>query len=199
MKVITVTDGEFGENCYIVNHDGFLYVIDPGIDFEAVKRTITQEALPVKAVFLTHGHYDHVFSIAGFNNSTVYAHAAEQALLEDPAINLSAYTGTPLCVKPVNYYRGENFTMDGFEFIHTPGHTAGCVVIKNGDILFSGDTLFYDTVGRTDLPTGDSKVLQKSLKKFDAFDKNLMVYPGHGEAFILGDAYKRNFFLKKNA
>lgn len=198
MRILTVTDNQYGENCYIVLLNDFIYIIDPGIDIAAVKTVIERERLPVKAVFLTHGHYDHTISACSFGNTPIYAHATERELLEDPAINLSSYTGSPVSVKPVNYYNGETYSMDGFEFIHTPGHTAGCVVIKIDNSLFSGDTLFGDTVGRTDLPTGDSKILQKSLKLFDAFDKNLMVYPGHGEEFLLGDAYKQNYFLRKN-
>lgn len=197
MRIFTVTDSEFGENCYIIAKEKYLYVIDPGIDYDAIAQVINNAKLPVKSVFLTHGHYDHVFSIKNFGNIPVYAHEAEKKLLEDPALNLSEHIGTPFSIKGINYYGGDRNTIDGFEILSTPGHTAGCVVISIDGCLFSGDTLFYDTVGRTDLPTGDSKALQKSMKLFDSFDKNIKVYPGHGGSFILGDAYKTNYFLQR--
>src|ERR1035437_1994621 len=198
MEIATITDGEFGENCYVVADNGCLYVIDPGVDYDGIKAAIDKCQLPVKYVFLTHGHYDHTFSVKNFDKSIIYAHADEKGLLNDAAQNLSEFTGTPFSINGINYYSGGRYMIDGIEITHTPGQTAGCVVIKMGNSLFSGDTLFYDTVGRTDLPSGDPKILQKSLKLFDSFDKSLNVYPGHGAPFVLGDAYKINYFLKKN-
>ena len=198
MDIQTVTDREFGENSYIAADKGGLIVIDPGIDYYAINAAIKSTGLPIKYVFLTHGHYDHTFSVSNFDKTRVYAHSAEKPLLEDPSKNLSAFTGTPFSVEGINYYGGQKHIIDDIEITHTPGHTAGCVVIKIEDSLFCGDTLFYDTVGRTDLPSGDPKILQESLKLFDSFDKSLNVYPGHGAPFVLGDAYKINYFLKKN-
>ncbi len=198
MDIQTVTDREFGENSYIVSGDGALYVIDPGIDYDAVNDAVKRTGLPVKYVFLTHGHYDHTFSVRNFKGTQVYAHSAEKPLLEDASKNLSAFTGKPFSIEGINYYDGQNHTIDDIEITHTPGHTAGCVVIRIKDSLFSGDTLFYDTVGRTDLPGGDPEALKRSLLLFDKFDKNLKVYPGHGAPFILGDAYKINFYLRRN-
>lgn len=197
MKITVITDADYAENCYLVEHENHAYIIDPGAAIEAVKSAVSNTPLPLKAIFLTHGHYDHTFSAGSLENIPIYAHVNEKMLLEDASINLSAYTGSPVTLDSVIYFSADRHDIDGFEFIHTPGHTAGCVVIKIGDSLFSGDTLFYDTIGRTDLPTGDPKAMQKSLKIFNGFDKGLMVYPGHGEPFLLGDAYKINYFLKR--
>jgi glyoxylase-like metal-dependent hydrolase (beta-lactamase superfamily II) len=199
MDIQTVTDREFGENSYIIADNGALYVIDPGADYNAVNEAVKRTGLPVKYVLLTHGHYDHTFSVRDFNGVKVFAHSEEKPLLEDASKNLSEFTGKPFSINNINYYSGQKHSIDDIEITHTPGHTAGCVVIKIKDSLFSGDTLFYDTIGRTDLPTGDPVIMRESLRLFDSFDKNLKVYPGHGDPFILGDAYKINFYLKKNS
>jgi glyoxylase-like metal-dependent hydrolase (beta-lactamase superfamily II) len=200
MEVLTINKNDFQENTYIVANKKETVIIDPGTDYSILKGIIEEKGLGVKYFLLTHGHYDHIMALtelAAFELKKVYAHRAEQKLLENAPYNLSAWTSNNISIKGINYYDGETHVMDGMEFYHVPGHTEGGVLIKIGDNLFSGDTLFYDTVGRTDLPTGDSRKLRESLKKFDGLDKKLMVYPGHGEAFILGDAYKTNFFLKK--
>jgi len=86
--------------------------------------------------------------------------------------------------------------MDGIEFFHVPGHTAGGVLIKIEDALFTGDTLFYDTVGRTDFFSGDPVQLRNSLKIFGRFSKDTVCYPGHGQPFCLRDAFDVNYFLR---
>lgn len=198
MRVETLVSGGFEENTYLLSDGKDAYVIDPGIDASAIHSVIYNLHSTLKYVLLTHGHYDHIIGAQALN-APIYAHEGEKALIESGTVNLSAYiTGKEISLKSVNYIKGVKAEMGGFEFYHTPGHTAGSMVIKAGDALFTGDTLFYDTVGRTDVPTGDSRLLRASLKVFDGFDKGLTCYPGHGEPFKLGDAFKVNYFLKKN-
>jgi hydroxyacylglutathione hydrolase len=196
MKVITLVSDTYRENTYILVNDSFCVVVDPGADAGEIQSQITNLKLQIKYILLTHGHYDHILGALALH-SPIYAHENEKILLENSGLNLSAYAGTAdISLDKVIFLNGENGKLDEFEFIHTPGHTAGCMVVKTGNILFTGDTLFLDTVGRTDVPTGDSKQLLKSLKVFDTLDKNLVCYPGHGEPFILADAYKVNCFLR---
>ena len=197
MKVYTLVSEDNGENTYIVETGGNkAVVIDPGADYPRILSVFEENKLNVEYVLLTHGHYDHIIAADNFNSAIIYAHAEEKNLLETPAYNLSAYTGRKISIKNINYIEGSEAQVNGMKFYHTPGHTSGCMIILIGDILFSGDTLFYDTVGRTDLPSGDSKKLKSSLKVFDKFDKGIKVYPGHGSPFKLRDAYKINYFLK---
>jgi glyoxylase-like metal-dependent hydrolase (beta-lactamase superfamily II) len=172
-------------------------VIDPGASILEMRSIIANLKSSVKYALLTHGHYDHIIS-ALVLGAPVYAHEAEKSMLEDPKINLSSHIRQNIILKNVNYFRGKTRKLDEFEIFHTPGHTAGSVIIKTGTNLFTGDTLFLDTVGRTDGPTGDAKQLKASLKIFDSFDKDLMCYPGHGEPFLLSEAYEANYFLKKD-
>jgi hydroxyacylglutathione hydrolase len=200
VEILTINKNDFQENTYIIAREKETVVIDPGTEYSCLREIFAERGLSVKYYLLTHGHYDHIMALPEldvFELKKVYAHRAEQKLIENAPYNLSAWTSNNISIKGINYYEGETHIMDGMEFYHVPGHTEGGVLIKIEDCLFSGDTLFYDTVGRTDLPTGDSKKMRESLKKFDDLDKNLKVYPGHGEAFMLGDAYKTNFFLKK--
>ncbi|PKL92712.1 MAG: MBL fold metallo-hydrolase [Candidatus Goldiibacteriota bacterium HGW-Goldbacteria-1] len=197
MKIHTLVSEDYGENTYILETgDNKAVVIDPGAEYPQILSVLQENKLNVEYVLLTHGHYDHTIAAENFNSAIIYAHAEEKDLLAAPAYNLSAYTGRQISVKNINYIEGNEAQVNGMKFYHTPGHTLGCMVILIGDILFSGDTLFYDTVGRTDLPSGDSKKLQNSLKVFDKFDKDITVYPGHGTPFTLRDAYKINYFLK---
>jgi glyoxylase-like metal-dependent hydrolase (beta-lactamase superfamily II) len=197
IKVITIQDDSFGENTYLIIKDSELFVVDPGFDYGKIKGAIEETGLVVSKVFLTHGHYDHTYSLANFLPSIIYAHESEKELLFNPEMNLSSFTGKNLSTKDINFYSGLFNKIGDFEIYLTPGHTAGCVILKIENCLFTGDTLFLDTVGRTDLPTGNPKQLKESLKTFDRFDRQIMAYPGHGDAFKLEEAYRINYFLKR--
>lgn len=197
MEILTATDRNYGENSYLVIDDGYSFIIDPGFNVHELKELISGANEPVRAIFLTHGHYDHICSLAEFPGIPVRAHLDEKPLLEDPEMNLSVFTGEKISVKNVSFFQGDANSIDDLEIFHTPGHTRGSVVIVTGQNIFSGDTLFEDSVGRTDLPSGDAQKLKQSLEIFRKFDENSTVYPGHGKPFLLKDAFKRNFFLRK--
>jgi glyoxylase-like metal-dependent hydrolase (beta-lactamase superfamily II) len=197
MEIITVTDPMMGENCYLLIEEKQVVIIDPGLDYEKIKDELDIRKLKVKYILLTHGHYDHTYSLKYFKDIPIYAHEKEKILLEDPEKNLSSYTDELLSAKDITYYRGQRVVMDEFEFVHSPGHTDGSVLIISGNNVFTGDTLFYDSIGRTDMPSGDPKKMKESLKLFSNINDNSMIYPGHGNCFKLADAYKINFFLKR--
>lgn len=197
MKIVTFISKDFQENTYFLIDNNEAIIIDPGINIELIKPFILKKKLKIKYVLLTHGHYDHIVSTAAFD-VVIYAHEQERLLIEDAKMNLSIFAlNKKIILKNVKYYTDPIFELDNFKIFHTPGHTAGSVIIKTGNYLFTGDTLFLDTVGRSDLPTGDAEKLQQSLTIFDRFDKKTICYPGHGKPFRLLDAYKYNYFLSK--
>ncbi|HDQ25371.1 MAG TPA: MBL fold metallo-hydrolase [bacterium] len=197
MNVIRVVSDGFGENTYVVTTPEGIIIIDPGTSLKTIRKEAVIKEEDIKYVLLTHGHYDHITCIDEYEPGKIYAHTAEKKLLENPSINLSAMAGEGISARGINYYEGDVHETDPAVFYHVPGHTAGCVVIKIGSMLFTGDTLFFDTVGRTDLPTGSTNRLKESLKVFEGFDRSITCYPGHGEEFTLEEAYKTNYFLKK--
>ena len=193
-------------NCYVVySRTKDALVVDPGGPAAEVKSFMDDEGLTLRKVLLTHGHSDHLFGVGDLRNLAVDGvaiHSGDSDCLTDAEANLSARMGAPISFDPA-----DNFLSDGDEFcvgdmkvrvIHTPGHTVGgcCFLITEGDesILMSGDTLFAESVGRSDLPGGDESILNESLLKLSDFPDSLKVYPGHGPATTIGHEKKRNPF-----
>ncbi|MCL2223777.1 MAG: MBL fold metallo-hydrolase [Defluviitaleaceae bacterium] len=194
MELITVNDNPYGQNVYFYfcKETGEGGVIDPGDCFEAIKKTIEDNKIKISAILLTHGHFDHTFrtnEVREFTNAPVYAHSAETELLQNPEYNRSGYRGLDVIVKPDKHFSdGDVFTFQNGEtlkVIHTPGHTAGgvCYYDEKAGVIFTGDTLFRGTIGRTDMPTGNHAELIKSVKeKLFTLPENVTVYPGHEES-----------------
>ena len=181
---------EFAENTYIISEKKKAIIIDPGANIDEIKEYVNNEGLEVQYILLTHGHFDHIFNlnecIEEFN-CDCYIHEKERDFLFDPNLNLSSITYKRITVG--NKQRVKTFTEESvFELpyqkitvTHNPGHTRGSSSFFYKHYLFSGDTLFKNGVGRTDLPTGNSTDLDKSIKKIlGKFKDNCVVYPGHG-------------------
>lgn len=185
MKVIKIEPHGFLSNSYILTADGKTAVaVDPS-DGEVLS-VLGRENLTCEYVLLTHGHFDHVGMCGELYKSGARILCGEEE--KDfifSAENLGLFGG--VYIPPFQIYRtlrnGEKFTLCGIDFtaVHTPGHTAGSMCYIAGENLFSGDTLFYCNVGRTDLPTGDMRELVKSIKKLFAINGEYTVYAGHGE------------------
>lgn len=188
-KVKTIITTLDGTNCYVItNGTKECVIVDLGGTDEVLK-FVEKNNLEVKAVLLTHGHYDHISSVNLMQqklNVQVYAYKDEIALLENPLNNLSYTSDTPIILKNINYVDEDtklNFIGLDWKVIHTPGHTIGgcCYYIESEKVLFAGDTLFYTTYGRYDLPTGDVKSLGLSINnKILTLPEDVKVYPGHG-------------------
>lgn len=193
MIVHTLPLGAYQTNTYIVENDGHCVVIDPGYEPKTIAHFLEQRNLAVDAIFLTHGHFDHVGALQTLKKQygcPVYVHAAELSL---PAM----WTGGPLHYTDT-YGEGDRISAAGLSFrvLHTPGHTPGSVCLITEDVCFSGDTLFANSCGRTDLPGGDWATLRRSLNRLAQIENNLTVYPGHGESTTLADEKRYNPYMQ---
>lgn len=203
MQVNTLQVGALQTNCYILRAaDGSAVIIDPGDDADRILQYIRAEDLSVKGIWLTHGHYDHIGAVTTLRAALtcpVILCGAEHALLADAQRNLSlAFTGRPLSLTAdVLYAEGDTFDFAGetVTIVHTPGHTSGSCCYLIGNLLFSGDTLFEGSIGRTDFPTGDPTAMRLSLQKLAALEGDYTVLPGHGPATLLSTERKHNPYL----
>lgn len=181
MNIVTITGGSLYTNCYMAwgeNSDTCI-LVDPGFDAEQILDHVRSHGKQVDAVLLTHGHFDHVGGakvIAQETGCKVYIHKADLELPNKLTL------GTIPCTD--HYDEGEILNLAGLTLrvIHTPGHTPGGVCLVSEDVIFSGDTLFAGTCGRTDLPGGSFAQISQSLTRLSDLEGNYQVFPGHGEA-----------------
>ena len=193
MQITTLPLGRMQANCYIVQAgDGTAAVVDPGDEAARLLQHLQSTGLRVTAVWLTHGHFDHIGAADALRaafSCPIVALAAEAALLADPQKNLSsAFSPVPLSLTADTLLAdGDTFAFGGetVGVLHTPGHTSGSCCYKLGKWLFTGDTLFDGSIGRTDFPTGDPTALSLSLERLVAIPDDLCVLPGHGAATTL--------------
>ncbi len=202
MTIRTLPVGELQTNCYIVwDEHRHAAVIDPGADGDAIRRVLKREQLTLGAVLLTHAHFDHMGAVSEpiAPSVPVYCHRLEQPALTDGYRNLSAIFGVP--VSPIHdavlLDEGNTVTVGELSFtvLHTPGHTVGSCCFLSGDTLFAGDTLFCESIGRTDFPGGSIAAMRESLTRLVALDSNLRVYPGHGEPTTIAHERQYNPYI----
>lgn len=191
MEITILTVGPVATNCYIVNKEGSTscVVIDPGEEAGKIASYIEKKGLKNEGILLTHGHFDHITGVSelvSLAGGKVYAYEGEKELMMDPRQNGSVMMGYELAIEPENLLRdGETLSVAGMEFkvIHTPGHTRGscCFYQAEEKILFSGDTIFMESVGRTDFPTGSARELIDSVRnRVLVLPSDVQIYPGHG-------------------
>ena len=182
--------GAYQTNCYLVwdEESPSCVVIDPGYNPEIVLAEAKLLGKEIAAILLTHGHFDHVGGVKGIAmDAECPVYLCEKDLSMPPQMTAGPlyYTNT--------YAEGDFVEAAGLSFnvLHTPGHTPGSVCLQCENALFSGDTLFWGSCGRTDLPGGNWATIQKSIKRLAALPGDYDVYPGHGDATKL--SFERNF------
>ena len=183
--------GMYGVNCYIIGDENTKKgaIIDPGENGEGILNLVKENGLEIEYIILTHSHGDHIGALEYLRknfNCKVVAHIDEKELLNDADKNLTAIMGMPEVAIDADVYvkEGDELRLGdlNLKFYHTPGHTSGCMCVLVNDALFTGDTLFAGSIGRTDLYSGDYSIILKSLEKLGCLDESLAVYPGHGPA-----------------
>lgn len=197
--------GPFQVNCYILAEDSNqeAILIDPGDEEDKIRRRLKKYHLKPSLIINTHGHIDHIGCDDKFS-VPVYIHKDDYPLLIDPQLNLSSMFSLSYQVKaPIRKVEEKDKINLGniyLEVIHTPGHTPGgiCLLLKKPEnkILFTGDTLFFQGIGRTDFFGADQNLLIKSIReKLISLSDDIVIYPGHGPTSTLGEEKKNNPFL----
>jgi hydroxyacylglutathione hydrolase len=203
-KILSV--GPFEVNCAIVWNDAKqALVIDPGADAKDIEKILRENGLTVAAYLLTHGHADHLCALAELHKTRpapVVVHAEDFKWCFEQHNQIPPYYPVP--GKPAaEFIHPESGVIPGFAVrtIETPGHTRGgvCYYFEQEKIIFTGDTLFKGTCGRTDLPGADGRVLMQSLKKLAALPGDVTVWPGHNESTTIGYEKQTNFFIQQAA
>jgi glyoxylase-like metal-dependent hydrolase (beta-lactamase superfamily II) len=186
-------------NCYVVADETSraAWVIDPGAEVERIQAVLAEGGWQLAAIVQTHGHRDHTAGTAGLRAATgvpVLAHADDAPLFA--AENLREYGGEPFV--PDGWLRdGETIALGATEFavIHTPGHTPGHITLVGGGACLSGDVVFRIGCGRTDLPGGDMRALERSLTRLLALPDDTTIYPGHGPTATVGFVRRCNPYV----
>lgn len=205
MNIKSMSLGELGTNCYIVYDENNALIIDPGGEPEKVIEFIKKAKVMPQSILLTHAHFDHIGAVdylRKYFQIDVYLHEAEADWLSDPSLNRStAFTRQEVITSPPEYYlKPGKLSISSFSFdiIHTPGHSPGSVtfIFEADNFVVSGDVLFQQGIGRTDLPGGNMNELVNSIQNhLYQLDDSYIVYPGHGAKTSIGAEKRLNPYV----
>ncbi len=206
MKIDIFTVGDFGANCYIVSTENAAVMIDCGDSTPLLDKTVEQLGEKLKAILLTHGHSDHISATEYYralSGARVFISGGDLQALTDPYFSVNGmllesypFTECSTDVVTVNDNDILNFGDINVGVISTPGHSRGSVCYKIGENLFSGDTLFNLSIGRTDFPDSSGYDMLRSLERLMELGNSVTVYPGHGEKTLIGYERLQNPYIR---
>ena len=198
MKVDVLPIGLYQENIYVLHDHDHVLIVDPGAHAREIAKVISKEE-SVDGILLTHGHEDHtgaVDDVVDMYHCPVYMHMADIPLVDSSSRQRTAYSDpvySPITPLPEGKTHIGTFDLNVYS---TPGHTAGSVCVQYRNLLFSGDTLFAGSCGRTDLFSGDETLMLQSLVFLSTLPNDLIVLPGHGPRTTIKQEKQTNYFMK---
>lgn len=206
IEIKSMTLGMVATNCYLIinKETKEALLIDPADNALGISNVIEENVCTLKAILLTHGHFDHIMALNELKkryNVPVYAHEEEEDVLKQSSLNMSGMIGQIYTTQADIYVKdGEHLKLAGLDIIvlHTPGHTKGgvCYYLPEEKVLMSGDTLFHCSIGRTDFPTGSMSQLVRSVKEqLFVLPDDVQVYPGHDSVTSIGYEKQYNPFF----
>ena len=206
IEIKSMTLGMVATNCYLIinKETKEALLIDPADNALRISNVIEENVCTLKAILLTHGHFDHIMALNELKkryNVPVYAHEEEEDVLKQSSLNMSGMIGQIYTTQADIYVKdGEHLKLAGLDIIvlHTPGHTKGgvCYYLPEEKVLMSGDTLFHCSIGRTDFPTGSMSQLVRSVKEqLFVLPDDVQVYPGHDSVTSIGYEKQDNPFF----
>ncbi len=209
MVIDRLVVGSYAANCFLVydeTSDNEAIIIDPGAEAERIYQKIKDKNCKVKSIILTHGHGDHIGAVEQLKKLTgaeVMIHPDDEEMLRDVKANLTNTMNGPDVSIKVDRTIGDGDVIEfghiKADILHTPGHTQGgiCIYFEDQQTLVTGDTLFYGSIGRTDLYGGNHRQLINSiLQKLMPLDDDTVVYPGHGSSTTIGFERRKNPFIQ---
>jgi hydroxyacylglutathione hydrolase len=201
MNIEKIQLGDYRTNCYIISNDGDAMVIDPGFESEEIIHYLKENLLALQAIYITHGHHDHVGGVRHLKelyNCMVFAPQKDKIWLGKSSYNRIGH------VIPVDQFVNHGDTIDvlgkTWTVYETPGHTEGSTALYCDGHLFSGDTLFFESIGRSDLPLSNPKALHNSIKNiYQWFEDETIVYPGHGKTTTIVHEKMNNPYINHDS
>ena len=208
MKIFPMSLGPIQTNCYIISENQKAFIIDPGAEAEKIIKHLSEQNLTPTAILLTHGHFDHIAAVdevAMKYDLPVYAHSLEKEYFFNPKFNFSYRNGGDIVLSEALNYNwltcGDTLELIDLKFkiLHVPGHSLGSICFYDEDrkVIFTGDTLFRGSIGRTDFLNGNMEQLHAMIsQKLLTLPEDTVVYPGHGSATTIRDEKLTNPFFR---
>ena len=206
MEIINLFPGSYGSNCYLLEEGGQALIIDPSASASSILRKLREDGCVPVGILLTHGHFDHIMSVDTLRQAEpglkVYIHEADAPMLIHADKNGFAFFFRQDRVwnaADVLLHHGDEIKVGEtvLTVVHTPGHSPGssCFLCSSEHVMFTGDTLFADNIGRCDLWGGSYSTMRQSLKSLRAYDGTLTIYPGHGDTNRLSKALDNTMYI----
>lgn len=192
--------GMYMANCYLLWKENHVLIVDPGSTSRKLLNYLQEKEAIVDGILLTHAHFDHIGGVdyfASHFHCPVYVEADDEKMLTNRNLNCSLPGREVIVQSSVNNYAAgmNKLGIFDFEVHYAPGHTHGSVLLQFDDILFSGDVLFKESIGRTDLPLGSNAEMVNTLNYIKTLNPDLLVFPGHGDATTIGFELLHNPYL----